>query len=65
MYQLFFRTTNLLLSLHLLFFIKSMTYSLAIDFFNQSLTMNPIVDIWQNFGYGLRVKQKEKYLYIR
>ena len=25
---------------------------------------HPIVDIWQNFGYGLRVKRKEKYLYI-
>ena len=23
------------------------------------------MDIWQNFGYGLRVKRKEIYLYIR
>ena len=27
--------------------------------------MHPIVDIRQNIGYGLRVKGKEKYLYIR
>ena len=25
------------------------------------LIKNPIVDIWQNFGYGLRVKRKEKF----
>ena len=29
------------------------------------LMTHPIVDIWQNFGYGLRVKRREKYLYIR
>ena len=50
MYQLFFRTTNLSLFLYPLLFIKSMTYSL---------------DIWQNFGYGLRVKRKIKYWNIR
>ena len=37
MYQLFVRTTNLLLLLYLLFFIKSIIYTLAIDFFSQSL----------------------------
>ena len=29
------------------------------------LIMHAIVDIWQNFRYGLPVKRKEKYLYIR
>ena len=38
-YQLFFRTTNLLLLLYPLLLIKSMTYSLAIRFFSQSLAM--------------------------
>ena len=37
MYQLFFRTTNLLVLLYSLFSIKSITYSLAIDFFKQFL----------------------------
>ena len=73
MYQLFFRTTNLLLLLYSLLFIKSITYSLAIDFFQpvlgiwatELLITLPIVDIWQSFEYGLRVKRKEKYLYSR
>ena len=37
MYQLFFKTTNLLLLLYPLLFIKSMTYSLTIYFFSHSL----------------------------
>ena len=37
MYQLFFRTTKLLLLLYPVLFIKSMTYSSAIDFFGYSL----------------------------
>ena len=69
--SVYFRTTNLLLSLYSLLIIKSITYSLAIDFFSQSLVYtkvsitHPIVDIWQNFGYGLRIKRKGKKLYIR
>ena len=39
MYQLFFRTPNLLLLLYPLVLIQSMTYSLAIRFFSQSLVM--------------------------
>ena len=73
-YQLFFRTTNLLLLLYPLLLIKSMTYSLAIRFFSQSLVMRYralnnaphrryLTEFW-NFGYGLRVKRKENYLYI-
>ena len=42
-----------------------MTYSLAIHFFRHSLITHTIVDIWQNFGYDLRVKRKEKYFYIQ
>ena len=75
MYQLFFRTTNLLLLLYPLLLIKSMTYSLAIRFFSQSLVMRYralnnaphrryLTEFW-NFGYGLLVKRKENYLYIR
>ena len=37
MYQLFFRTTNLLVLLYPVVFIKIMTYSLSIHFFNQFL----------------------------
>ena len=37
MYQLLFRTTNLLLLLYPLLFIKSMTYSLRVHFFSDSL----------------------------
>ena len=51
-----------------------MTYSLAIRFFSQSLVMRYralnnaphrryLTEFW-NFGYGLRVKRKEKYLHI-
>ena len=69
MYQLFFRTTNLLLLLYPLLLIKSMTYSLAIRFFSQSLVMRYsalnnaphrryLTEFW-NFGYGFRVKRKE------
>ena len=75
MYQLFFRTTNLLLLLYPLLLIKSMTYSLAIRFFNQSLVMRYralnnalhlryLTEV-RNFGCGLRVKRKDNYLYIR
>ena len=59
MYYLFFRTTNLLL------------YPLILSFsFSQLLRSiflitHPIVGIWQNFGYGLWVKWKKTYLYIR
>ena len=74
MYQLFFKTTNLLLLLYLLLLIKRMTYSLTIRFFNLSLVMrygalnnaphrSYLTEFW-NFGYILRVKQKENYLYI-
>ena len=74
MYQLFFRTANLLLLLYPLLLIKNMTYSLAIRFFSQSLVMRYralnnaphrryLTEFW-NFGYGLRVKRKEKYLHI-
>ena len=58
-------TSCLLLLLHPVLFIKCITYSLSIDFFNQLLITHSIIDIWQNFGYGLRVRRKEKYLYIR
>ena len=75
MYQLFFKTTNLLLLLYLLLLIKSINYSLAICFFSQSLVMRYsalniaphrryLTEFW-NFGYGLQAKQKENYLYIR
>ena len=75
MYQLFFRTANLLLLLYPLLLIKSMTYSLAIRFFSQSLVMRYralnnaphrryLTEFW-NFGYGFLVKRKENYLYIR
>ena len=75
MYQLFFRTPNLLLLLYPLPLIKSMTCSFAIRFFSQSLVMRYralnnaphrryLTEFW-NFGYGLRVKRKENYLYIR
>ena len=37
MYQIFFRTANLLLLLYSLLFIESVTYFLAIDFFSQLL----------------------------
>ena len=58
MYQLYFRTANLLLLLYPLLFIKIMTYSLAIHFFQPLLSIwatelfiaQPIVYIWQNFG---------------
>ena len=74
MYQIFFRTTNLLLLLYPLLIIKSMTYSFAIRFLSQSLVMrysalnNPphrryLTEFW-NFGHGLRVKRKENYFYI-
>ena len=74
MYQLFFRTTNLLLLLYPLCLIKSMTYSLVIRFFSQSLVMRYsalnnaphrryLKEFW-NFGYGLRVKRKENDLHI-
>ena len=74
MYQLFFKTTNLLLLLYLLLLIKHMTYSLAIRFFNLSLVMRYgalnnaphrryLTEFW-NFGYGLQVKRKENDLYI-
>ena len=36
-YQLFFRTTNLLLLLYQLLFMRNMTYSLTIYFFSLSL----------------------------
>ena len=39
MYHLFFRATNLLILLYPLLLLKSMTYSLAIRFFSQSLVM--------------------------
>ena len=49
-----------------------MTYSLAIHFFSHSLVYELYRALnnashrryWQNFGYGIRVKRKEKYLYI-
>ena len=74
MYQLFFRTTNLLLLLYPLLLIESMTYSLPIRFCSQSLIMryralNDVphsryfTEFW-NFKYGLRVKRKENYWYI-
>ena len=74
MYQLFFRTPNLLLLLYPLLLIKSMTYSLAIRFFSQSLVMRYralnnaphrryLTEFW-DFIYGLRVKRKENSLYI-
>ena len=75
MYQLSFRTPNLLLLLYSLLIIKSMIYSLAIRFFSRSLVIRYralnnahhrtyLTEFW-NFRYGLRVKQKENYLYIR
>ena len=75
MHQLFFRTPTLLLLLYPLLLIKSMTYSFAIRFFSQSLVMRYralnnaphrryLTEFW-NFGYGLLVKRKENYLYIR
>ena len=75
MYQLFFRTANLLLLLYTLLLIKSMIYFLAIGFFSQSLVMRYralnnaphhryLTEFW-NFGYCLRVRQKKDYLYIR
>ena len=75
MYQLFFRTTNLLLLLYQLLLIKGMTYSLAICFSSQSLVMRYravnnaphrryLAEFW-DFWYRFRVKRKENYLYIR
>ena len=77
MYQLFFRTSNSINSLLLLYPLllsKSMTYSLAIRFFSKSLVMRYralnhapnqryLTEFW-NFGYGLLVKRKENYSYI-
>ena len=74
MYHLFFRTTNLLLVLYPTLLIKSMTYSMAIRFFSQSLLMRYsavnnaphrryLTEFW-NFGHDLRVKRQENYLYI-
>ena len=34
-------------------------------YFIQNLVTHPIVNISQNFRYGLRIKRKEKKLYIR
>ena len=42
----------------LFFFIHSLVYELK-----GLLIKHSIADIWQKFGYGLQVKQKEKYLY--
>ena len=74
MYQLFLRTTNLLLLLYPLLLNKSMTYSLAIRFFSESLVMRytalnnsphrRYLTEFCNFGYGLRIKWKENYLHI-
>ena len=75
MYQLFFRTPNLLLVLYPLLLIKSTTYSLAIRFFSQSLVIRYrafnnaphrryLIKFW-SFGYGLLVKRKGNYLYIQ
>ena len=74
MFQLLFRTRNLLLLLYPLLLIKSMTYSFAIRLFSQSVVMRYrsltnaphqryLTEFW-NFGYGLRVKRNENYLYI-
>ena len=65
----FFRTTNLLL--YPLPCIKIMNYSYSV--FQPLLSKRAaglwithlIRDVWQNVEYGLRVKRKEKYLYIR
>ena len=75
MYQLFFRTPSFLLLLYPCLLIKSMTYSSAIRFFSQSVVMRYrglnntphrkyLTKFWK-FGYGLLVKRKENYLYIR
>ena len=68
MYQLYFGTTNLLM--YPLFFNKNMGFPLAIIqrfpsiWATGLLISRPIVDIWQNFEYGLlMVKRKKKYLY--
>ena len=65
MYQLFFRTINLILLLYPLLIIKSTTYSytflqplLSIWALGLLIT-HSIVEIWQNFGYGFRVRRKE------
>ena len=71
MYQLFFITTNLLLDLLLID--KNTGFSSAILFFQPLLSIwatglsitQATLDIWQNLGYGLWVKRKEKYLHIR
>ena len=64
--------TNLLLSLaSILYQIYDLLLSYSIFqpllsiWATELLITQPIVDIWQNFGYGSRVKRKEKYLYIR
>ena len=69
MYQLFFRTPNLLLLLYPWLLIKSMTYAFAIRFFSQSLVLRYralnnaphrryLTEFW-NFGYGLRVNRRK------
>ena len=74
MYQLFYRTPDLLLLPYPLLLIKRMTYSLAIRFFSQSLVMKYralnktphrryLTKFW-NFWYGLLVKRKENYFYL-
>ena len=69
MYQLFFRAANLLLLLYPLLVIKSMTYSLAIRFFSQSLVMRysalnnaphrrDLTEFW-DFGYGYELNGRK------
>ena len=78
MYQLFFRTPFELITITVSitpYQKYDLLYSLAIRFFSQSLVMRYralnsgphwryLTKFW-NFGYGLLVKRKANYLYIR
>ena len=72
MYKLFFRTPNLLLLLYPYqkydLFLGHLCFQPILVMRHRALNNAPhrryLTEFW-NFGYGLRVKRKENYLYIR
>ena len=72
MYQLFFRTAGLLLlpypiglyQKNDLLLIYSFIQPLLNIWAKELIITHPILDVWQNFGSGLRVKRKEKFFCI-
>ena len=72
MYLIFFRSTNLLhycihysLSRYDLLFSYSFFQSLLSIWATGLLITHPILDIWQNFEYGLRERKIFVYMYIQ